>query len=80
MHYVYIIKSQAISRYYIGSTENIENRLSRHNSGKNKSTKNGIPWSLVYSEEFKTRQEAYKREFQIKSYKGGEAFKKLVNS
>ena len=79
MHFTYIIRSLKTGRYYIGSTNDVPERLSRHNGGKNKSTKSGVPWELVKVEEYGTRQEAYKREFQIKSYKGGEAFKKLIN-
>ena len=78
MFYTYILKSQKHGRYYIGSTNNIEDRLRRHNRGLNKSTRLGIPWDLVRTETFETRQEAYNRELQIKSYKGGEAFKRLI--
>ena len=39
-----------------------------------------LPWKIVYTETFKTKSEAYKRELQIKSYKGGNAFKKLIKS
>jgi hypothetical protein len=34
---------------------------------------------LAYKEEFKDKNEAYRREMQIMSYKSGAAFKKLVN-
>lgn len=78
MYCAYILKSEKTDRYYIGSTNNIESRLKRHNNGRNKSTKLGIPWKLVYSENFSTKQEAYRREFQIKSYKNGNVFKKLI--
>jgi len=62
----------------IGSCSNLENRLKQHNNGKTRSTKSATPWILVYREFFDTRHEAYKREKQIKSYKGGEAFRKLL--
>jgi len=45
-----------------------------------KSTKNFRPWEIVYKEFFDTKQEAYRRELQIKSYKGGQAFKKLLKN
>ncbi len=79
MHcYTYIIQSLKYSTYYIGSCENIEVRLARHNAGKVRSTKYKKPYKLIYAEEFNTRQDAYRRERQIKSYKGGQAFKKLI--
>ncbi len=78
MFYVYILKSKSTGRYYIGQTNNIRERLKKHNLGKTKSTKYGIPWQVVYSEEFKTRTEVMKRENEIKSYKGGNAFRNLL--
>lgn len=78
MFIVYILKSKKTNRYYIGHTSNLCDRLSRHNGGKNKSTKSGTPWEVVYIEKYKTKTEAYRREFEIKSYKGGILFKKLL--
>ncbi|MDO8589920.1 MAG: GIY-YIG nuclease family protein [bacterium] len=78
MFATYILKSKTTNRYYIGYTSNVGKRIIYHNTGRNISTRSGIPWSLVYSESFETRAEAWKREHQIKSYKSGEAFKKLI--
>lgn len=77
MYYVYILRSLKDYRYYIGSTKDIKKRIEEHNSGKTISLRNRIPLKLVYSEEFTSRTEAFRREKKIKSYKGGEAFKKL---
>ncbi|HBB76678.1 MAG: endonuclease [Candidatus Levybacteria bacterium RIFOXYA1_FULL_41_10] len=70
--------SEKTKRFYVGSCQSLKPRILKHNSGQVKSTKSGIPWKLVYSEEYPTRREAYKRELQIKSYKSGEAFRKLI--
>jgi putative endonuclease len=78
MHFVYIIKN-GLGQYYIGSTSNIDRRLYYHNTGKNRSTKGRGPWNLVFKEELVDKQAAAKREKQIKSFKGGNAFKKLLN-
>ena len=78
MFIVYIIKSQSTGSYYIGMTSDLEQRLRHHASGANRSTRNKGPWLLIYKEQFDTKSEAWKREKQIKSYKGGEAFKKLI--
>lgn len=78
MYHTYIIKSEIKDRYYVGSTGDIDARILMHNSGRNKSTKYGVPWVLIRAEEFETEQEAYGREMQIKSYKGGSAFKMLL--
>ncbi|PIZ00975.1 endonuclease [bacterium (Candidatus Howlettbacteria) CG_4_10_14_0_8_um_filter_40_9] len=79
MFYTYILLSEKDGKHYIGSTGDLEDRLERHFSGRSKATKNRLPLRLVYKEEFETRKEALRREKQIKSYKGGNAFKKLIN-
>ncbi|MDD4995067.1 MAG: GIY-YIG nuclease family protein [Patescibacteria group bacterium] len=77
MFTTYILKSLKNGKHYIGHTNDMPARLERHNQGRVKSTKNGRPWELIYSEIFKTKSEANRREFEIKSYKGGILFKKL---
>lgn len=79
MYSVYIINSISTGKYYIGYTSDLQDRLRRHNSGMNKSTKFGSPWKLVHEEFFDEKKDAWLRERQIKSYKGGEAFKKLIS-
>ncbi len=78
MYFVYILQSQKDNGYYIGSTSNVESRLKFHNAGLQRSTRNRIPFILVYTEELESKTEALKREKIIKSYKGGEAFKKML--
>jgi putative endonuclease len=57
-------------RSYIGQTEDIDNRLMRHNSGFVRSTKANRPWVLIHYEEYKSRAEAMKRELWLKSPSG----------
>jgi len=79
MYDVYILESiERPDKYYVGHTQDLKNRLERHNRGLVKSTKHARPWKIIYTEEYETKKDSYKRELQIKSYKGGEAFKKLV--
>jgi putative endonuclease len=78
MYYVYILKSEIKQRFYIGYTNNLKKRLLYHNGGKVRSTKAYRPWKIIYTEQFDDRHNAFAREKQIKSYKGGEAFKKLI--
>ena len=75
---VYIIQSESSGRYYVGCTSNLRQRLASHNTGMVTSTRKRGPWSIVYTEDFFSKERALLREKQIKSYKGGEAFKKLV--
>ena len=78
MWFVYILQSKTNKKYYIGCSNNPERRLEEHNSGYTKSIKNNIPYEIIYLEKYTNQQEAYKREKQIKSYKGGNAFKNLI--
>lgn len=65
MFYVFILFSPVVDRYFVGSTSNLEKSISRHNSGKNKHTKSGIPWNLVYKISFESRKESIKKEEEI---------------
>jgi putative endonuclease len=56
----------------------VDARLIFHNSGKQRSTKHPLPFILIYKEALINKEEALKIEKQIKKFKGGEAFKKLL--
>ena len=79
-YFIYILRNQKSGKFYIGSTNNLVRRLQDHNRGKVVSTKNKGSWTLIYTESFSTRSQAVSREKQIKSYKGGNAFKKIINN
>ena len=79
MFYVYIIRSIKFGKFYIGIAQNLEKRLTCHNRGSTQSTKSYRPYQLLYFEKYNTKSEALKREKQIKSYKGGRAFKLLIS-
>lgn len=65
-YYVYLLKCKDNS-LYCGYTDNIEKRISVHNSGKGaKYTRSRLPAELVYYEEFSEKREAMKREYEIK--------------
>ena len=65
-----------LDQYYIGHSENLENRLFRHNNSGSKFTKKTKDWRLVYSEEFNSKSAASKREMEIKKKKS----KKYIQS
>lgn len=74
MNYTYILKCND-GTYYTGWTNNLEKRLMAHNNKKGaKYTKIRVPVELIYFEEFDTKEEAMKREYEIKqlSRKGKE--------
>jgi len=70
MFYVYAIESNCSGRVYIGQTNDIEKRLSFHNSGYVKSTCKDIPWRLIAFERFDTRDKARWCETKLKRSRG----------
>lgn len=71
MYYVYLLKSKKIDSYYIGCTSNLRKRITEHNSGKSTYTKIRAPWELRYYEAYFSKNDAYKREKQLKKNKSG---------
>ena len=66
MNYTYIVKCSD-GTFYTGWTNDLEKRISAHNSGKGaKYTKSRRPVALMYYEEFSTKEEAMRREYEIK--------------
>ena len=47
-HFVYIIYSSKLNRYYVGFTTNIAVRMEQHNKGISTYTSRGIPWKLIH--------------------------------
>jgi len=80
MFYVYILKSIKDKNHYIGYSENLLKRIAEHNRGKSPSVKARAPFVLVHQEAFLTKEEAIRREKQIKAFKGGNAFKQLIHA
>ena len=65
-NYIYILKCNDGS-LYTGWTNDLERRVKAHNAGKGaKYTKSRRPVELVYFEAFSTKQEAMRREWEIK--------------
>jgi len=80
MYFAYVIKSIHHDFYYKGHCENLENRLAQHNSGMTESIRPYIPFILIYSEQFDTREEAVKREKYFKSSAGRRFLKSKLAS
>ncbi|MBI5641188.1 MAG: GIY-YIG nuclease family protein [Nitrospirae bacterium] len=78
--YIYIIQSQRDNSLYVGQTNNLRDRLIRHNQGRSKYTKPRRPWKLLYSEEFESRSGALKRETDLKALHRKDLLFKLIDS
>jgi len=69
MYSAYIIRSLSRNIFYIGHTNNLEERMKRHNSNRNKYTACKGSWELIFHREFATRQEAVQLEKKLKSFR-----------
>ena len=71
MHYVYILYSSSLDRYYIGQTQDLASRLAKHNDSENNNhwTKRGIPWELKLQLLCEDRSESMRLERYLKSKK-----------
>ena len=71
MFTVYVLYSESYDKIYIGFTSNLEQRLLSHNElGKKGWTIKFRPWQLIHIEVFQFKQDAMKREKQLKTATG----------
>ena len=57
------------NKTYVGYTNNIKNRLIKHNTGKGAKSTKGHKWILIYKKRFKTKNEAMSFEYKLKKNK-----------
>ena len=65
--FVYILYSKSCDKFYTGQTQDLNNRLTEHNTGETKSIKSCVPWTLVWKKELQSRAEAMQIEKKIKA-------------
>lgn len=80
-YHLYILFSPSRDSYYIGHTgDTLDERLRRHNSNHKGFTGKAGDWQIVYTEEFLTKEAAYAREREIKSWKSKKRIAALIGS
>ncbi|HJG07096.1 MAG TPA: GIY-YIG nuclease family protein [Megamonas hypermegale] len=78
--YTYILKCSD-NTLYTGWTNNLAKRIKTHNAGKGaRYTRGRLPVKLLYYEIFSTKQEAQRREVQIKKLSRQEKLSLIKNS
>lgn len=83
MNYVYAIYNKDYNKIYIGQTEDLQRRIEQHNNHEYKNTYTSIfpgEWVVIHNESLATRSEALVREKQLKSFRGREFVKSLINN
>ena len=77
----YILYSISRDRFYVGFTgDSLEERLRKHNSKHIGFTGKTGDWEIKYFKIFSTKEEAYRREREIKNWKSRIRIKKLFGS
>jgi putative endonuclease len=77
----YILYSPSADSYYIGFTgDDPAQRLRRHNTNHKGFTGKKNDWAIVYTEPYTTKEEAYKREREVKKWKSRKLLLQLIGS
>ena len=80
MFTTYIIFSKNLDKYYIGHTTDLQQRLVKHLANHNGFTGRTNDWVIVHQEIFDSKEQAYKREREIKNWKSRKMIEKLTGS
>ena len=66
-YYVYVIGTLTpLRKTYVGWTNDLDNRLQKHNSSKGAKSTRGSEWQFLHKEELESKSAAMKREYQLK--------------
>lgn len=68
MYWVYVIKSKRNSALYFGSTPDLIKRLEKHNAGESRATAPYRPWVYAYVEGYAAKEDAFRREHNLKYF------------
>jgi len=79
-YFVYVLESEKDGSYYIGHTNDLKERVERHNQGRSAYTRNRGPWKLIYQECYQSRAEAARRERELKARKDRDYLDQLVRT
>jgi len=78
---LYILFSTIKNRFYVGFTSDmLSERIRRHNSNHRGFTGKTGDWELKYFEAYDTKELAFQREKEIKSWKSRKKIEKLISS
>ncbi|MDO8486531.1 MAG: GIY-YIG nuclease family protein [Candidatus Staskawiczbacteria bacterium] len=80
MWYVYLLKSKKYKWFYVGITNDLQNRFKMHNLGKVESTEKLKPFVLIYYEALINKYDAAKREKFLKTGWGKNWIKKTLGN
>ena len=80
MYYTYVLQSNRDKKFYTGVSKNLKLRFEQHNKGQVESTKQRIPFDLIYYEACHEWDDAVKREKYFKTYHGKAFLRRRLKS
>ncbi len=80
MYYIYVLQSLKDGNFYTGYTNDLKKRLGMHNDRKIESTKNRVPFNLVYYESSLNQKDALRREKYLKTTYGRRYIKNRIKN
>ena len=68
VYYVYLIKTVKgfIKKSYVGYTNNLSNRIQKHNNNLGAKSTKGYKWEIVYKKRFYSKNKALSFEYKLK--------------
>ena len=79
MHFVYILYSEKLDRFYIGESVDPHRRLEFHRAGTERFSACTDDWILVFKKAFPSRSAALITEKKIKSSKSRKTIQRWIN-
>tara|TARA_B100000614_G_scaffold254064_1_gene268821 strand:+ start:29 stop:292 length:264 start_codon:yes stop_codon:yes gene_type:complete len=69
VYYVYLINTlkEYRTKSYVGYTNNLNNRLTKHNSNLGAKSTKGYKWELIYKKKFYSKSKALSFEYKLKN-------------
>lgn len=81
MDYVVYVIQNPDGKLYVGHSNNLDRRLSEHNGGYSRYTSGWRgPWVLVYKEVHRSRGDAMEREQELKTGKGRDFLRGILQT
>jgi len=67
-YFVYMLKSISPKKVktYVGYTNDVQNRLKKHNNNMGAKSTKGFKWKIIYKKKFLTKSSAMKFEYKLK--------------
>jgi len=67
-YYVYLLLTKSGKKHisYVGYTNNLINRLKKHNSSNGAKFTKGRKWKVIYSKKYDSKSKALKEEYKLK--------------